>query len=96
MPLWQENREKLTLEVIDSGFKAIVKIVESKYLDESFLGKVLDAQLVEKIKNTGADPCGENGEYHTFVIDGPIFNSALDVSLGEIIDFGNYKAIDIY
>ena len=64
--------------------------------DESFLGKVLDVQLVEQIKNTGADPCGENGEYHTFVIDGPIFNSALDVSLGEIIDFGNYKAIGIY
>lgn len=71
-PLWQEDREKLTYEFIDSGFKTIIKKVKLEFLNEDFLGEVLTKELVQKIKETGADPCGENGEYHTFVYDGPI------------------------
>ena len=56
-PLWQEDREKLVYEVIDSGSK----------------------ELIEKIKSQGIDPCGENGEYHTFVVDGPIFDYKIDI-----------------
>ena len=76
-PLWQEDREELTYEFIDSGFKAILKNVKLEFLGEEFLGKILTRELVNKIKETGADPCGENGEYHTFVFDGPIFNEPL-------------------
>ncbi|WP_459836517.1 Dph6-related ATP pyrophosphatase [Clostridium carnis] len=72
-PLWNEDREKLTYEFIDEGFKAIIKKVKLEYLNEGFLGKVLNYDLVQDIKKTGADPCGENGEYHTFVYDGPLF-----------------------
>lgn len=72
-PLWQEDREELTYEFIDSGFKTIIKKVKLEVLNEDFLGKVLTKELVQKIKETGADPCGENGEYHTFVYDGPIY-----------------------
>lgn len=78
-PLWQEDREKLVHEVIDSGFKAIIKKVNLDCMSEDFLGKTLTKELVEKIKETGSDPCGENGEYHTFVVDGPIFNYKIDV-----------------
>ena len=79
-PLWQEDREKLVHEVIDSGFKAVIKKVNLNCLSEDFLGKTLTKELVEKIKATGSDVCGENGEYHTFVVDGPIFKTKIDIN----------------
>ena len=72
-PLWQEERENLVYEFIDCGFKTVIKKVNLKYMGEEFLGKVLTREVVEDIKETGSDACGENGEYHTFVYDGPIF-----------------------
>ena len=78
-PLWQEDREKLVHEVIDSGFKAVIKKVNLDYMSEDFLGKTLTKELIEKIKSKGVDPCGENGEYHTFVVDGPIFDYKIDI-----------------
>lgn len=72
-PLWNEGREKLTHEFIDRGFKTVLKNVQLKFLGVEFLGKVLTKDVVSDIKATGADPCGENGEYHTFVYDGPLF-----------------------
>ena len=65
--------------MIDSGFKAVIKKVNLDYLSEDFLGKTLTKELIEKIKSKGIDPCGENGEYHTFVIDGPIFDYKIDI-----------------
>lgn len=78
-PLWQEDREKLVYEVIDSGFKAVIKKVNLDCMSKDFVGKTLTKELVEKIKDTGSDACGENGEYHTFVVDGPIFNHRIEV-----------------
>lgn len=83
-PLWNEEREKLVNEFIDAGFKAVIKKVENKSLDKKFLGKILTKEIVEKIKKAGADPCGENGEYHTFVFGGPIFNNKIDIICGDI------------
>ena len=60
------------------------KKVENKFLGKEFLGKVLTKEVVEEIKKTGADPCGENGEYHTFVFDGPIFKNKVDIIFGDI------------
>lgn len=94
-PLWQQNREQLTQEVVEAGFKAMIKIVQSDVLDESFLGQILSEPLVQKIKEAGADPCGENGEYHTFVFDGPVFSHPVAIKTGKILDFGSHKAIDI-
>lgn len=79
-PLWEEDREKLVYEFIDSGFKAIIKKVNLDCMSKDFLGKTLTRELIEKIKGTGSDVCGENGEYHTFVIDGPIFNYKIEVN----------------
>lgn len=88
-PLWQEDREKLVYEFIDSGFKTIIKTVNLKYMSEEFLGKELTKEVVDDIKATGSDACGENGEYHTFVVDGPIFKNPIDFeNKGIIIDNG--------
>ena len=95
-PLWQENREELTNEFIDYGFKAVIKKVNLNSLGEEFLGKELIKEVVSEIKSLGCDPSGENGEYHTLVFDGPIFKKEVKFNKfnKEIIgDFG-YLTID--
>jgi len=95
LPLWKQNREALVLEMIDTGFRALIKIIQCDKLDESFLGKDLSAPLVERIGLAGADICGENGEYHTFVYDGPIFTHSIPFEIKGIVDLGTHKALDI-
>ncbi len=95
LPLWQESRTALTTEVIDKGFKALIKSVDLSRLDQSFLGETLDKTLVERITATGSDACGENGEYHTFVYDGPLFKTPISLHLGEKIDLGTHAVIDL-
>ncbi|WP_288478157.1 diphthine--ammonia ligase [uncultured Clostridium sp.] len=83
LPLWNEDREKLTLEFIKRGFKAVIKKVRLDILNEDFLGKILDEDLIIDIKKAGSDVCGENGEYHTFVFDGPIFKEKVQFNVIE-------------
>lgn len=95
LPLWQADREKVVHEFIDSGFKAVIKKVNLESMNEDFLGKTLDKSLMEDIKKTGSDVCGENGEYHTFVVDGPLFNSPIELEvLGKTISNG-YGILDV-
>ena len=94
-PLWQEDREKLVYENIESGFKAIIKKVNLDYISSDFLGKTLTKDLVKKIKETGADVCGENGEYHTFVVDAPIFNNKINIKCENIEIKDNYGSLII-
>jgi len=83
-PLWQENRKKLVTEFVDKGYKAVIKKVNKKYLDSQYLGRVLDGELIEEFEMMGIDSCGENGEYHTLVYDGPIFSKGINLRLGKI------------
>lgn len=94
-PLWQEDRESLVYEFIDSGFTTIIKTVNLKFLNEELLGKKLTKSIVEDIKSTGADACGENGEYHTFVIDGPLFKDCITFENKGIIIQNGYGHLDI-
>lgn len=95
-PLWQENREKLAHEFIDSGFQAMIKVVDLEALPLRFLEKTLTREIVQSIKNCGADPCGENGEYHTFVYDGPIFKKPISFKIGKrSIKHERYGILDI-
>lgn len=72
LPLWQEDRARLSLEVRDAGFRAVVVCVDSRYLDDSFVGREYDDRFLADLPG-GVDACGENGEFHTFVYDGPGF-----------------------
>ncbi len=94
-PLWQKDREEVLREIIDSGYVCRIKSVDKSKLPSSFLGKILNHALMDEMKNLGIDACGENGEYHTIVTDGPVFKKSLDVTIGQIIDFGSHAAIDI-
>jgi uncharacterized protein (TIGR00290 family) len=94
-PLWGHNRRELVHEFIDSGFKAAITIVDSARLGERFLGRTLTRGLAEEIDEEGADICGENGEYHTFVYDGPMFGAPAGFKLGEAVRRGSCSILPV-
>ena len=83
-PLWKQDTKKLMQEFIYLGFKAITVCVNAKLLDESFVGRTIDQQFLNDLPE-GVDLCGENGEFHTFVYDGPIFKKPVSFQIGEKI-----------
>jgi len=78
-PLWQRERSDLLNEFIALGFKATIISVKQGTLSTDFLGQTIDTVFLEEIKNQGIDICGEKGEYHTVVTDGPIFSNAVPI-----------------
>lgn len=82
-PLWKTPTNELIREFIGLGFKTIVTCVNEKYLDKSFAGRIIDEIFLNDLPNN-VDPCGENGEFHTFVFDGPIFKKPIQFNIGEI------------
>ena len=89
-PLWEKNTSELIHEFIDLGFKTIVVCVKAELLEKSFVGRIIDKQFLKDLP-PNVDPCGENGEFHTFVFDGPIFKSAVPFKVGDKV-FREYKA----
>ncbi|TKK69232.1 diphthine--ammonia ligase [Ilyomonas limi] len=89
-PLWKRNTTELIHTFIDLGFKTIVVCTNAEILDESFAGRVIDRDFLKDIP-AHVDPCGENGEFHTFVYDGPIFQQPVEFTTGEKV-FREYIA----
>lgn len=83
-PLWKIDTHKLINEFLDLGFKTIVTCVNETYLDKSFAGRIIDKNFIKDLPEN-VDPCGENGEFHTFTFDGPIFKNPIDFKIGEIV-----------
>jgi len=83
-PLWQEDTRVLLQEFFDRRFKAIICCTNDAQLRQSDVGRPLDADFVRELP-AGVDPCGENGEYHSFVHDGPIFQRPVAFEIGEIV-----------
>ncbi|MCC9165759.1 diphthine--ammonia ligase [Pontibacter harenae] len=81
-PLWGKPTPELVREFIQLGYKAVVVAVNARLLDSSFTGRELDEQFILDLPEN-VDPCGENGEFHTFVYDGPIFKEPIKFELGE-------------
>jgi uncharacterized protein (TIGR00290 family) len=82
-PLWKRDTTELIQTFIRSGYKAYLSCVEG-VLGESFAGRALDADLIADLPE-GVDPCGEYGEFHSFVFDGPFFRKPIDVVVGEVV-----------
>lgn len=83
-PLWKQNTTDLINEFLSLGFKTIVTCVNETYLDKSFAGRIIDQNFIKDLPKD-VDPCGENGEFHTFTFDGPIFKNPIDFEIGEIV-----------
>ena len=83
-PIWKRDTSELIHEFIELGFKAIIVCVNSKQLDKSFCGRMIDESFIHNYPSS-ADICGENGEYHSFVYDGPGFSFPINITKGDIV-----------
>lgn len=83
-PLWKINTTDLIREFLDLGFKTIVVCVNETYLDKSFAGRIIDEDFIKDLPEN-VDVCGENGEFHTFTFNGPIFKNPIEFEIGEIV-----------
>lgn len=83
-PIWKIPTPDLIQEFIGLGFKTIVVCVNERYLDKSFVGRIIDQDFINDLPEN-VDVCGENGEFHTFTFDGPIFSEAINFEIGETV-----------
>jgi uncharacterized protein (TIGR00290 family) len=89
-PIWQYNTAELLNEFVDAGFKSIIVCVNERYLDKSFCGRIIDRDFINDLP-PNVDPCGENGEYHSFCFAGPLFQYEIPFEKGEIV-YRSYPA----
>ena len=93
-PLWKTDTTELARQFIDDGFKAVLVCVNPEQLDGSFAGREFDQSLLADLP-PAVDPCGENGEFHTFVYDSPNFRNPIPVQTGEVVERAGFVYCDI-
>lgn len=94
-PLWGEEPGRLVREGIARGYLATLTCIDTRCASATWLGATLDEALVGEFEQTGIDPCGERGEYHTFVHAGPLFRRSLVLTLGEERAQDEFRLIDV-
>lgn len=94
-PLWGESPSQLVREFLARGYSAVLTCIEEARARPAWLGASLTEELVQAFEQTGIDPCGERGEYHTFVYAGPLFSSPVAFQLGERVAQNGFQLIDI-
>lgn len=96
MPIWGVNTERLMNDFINEGFEAIVVSGKQEVIDKKWMGHKVDNYLMGYLKKKpGVDVCGENGEYHTFVVGGPLFKGRINITESQVIERDGYWFLDI-
>src|SRR5229473_888085 len=93
-PIWKRDTRELIRSFHAAKFRAVAVCVDPKVLDPSFAGRELDASFFRDLP-AGVDPCGENGEFHTFVFDGPIFREPVPIRTGEVVERDSFIYCDL-
>jgi len=93
-PVWEIPTDTLAREMIASGLRAKLTCVDSKQIDPKFAGREFDSRLLSELP-ASADPCGENGEFHSFVYDGPMFRNPVPIGVGEIVQRDQFFYADL-
>ena len=94
LPLWQKDRRKLVDQMLELGIETIIVSCNEK-MGPRFLGKKLSRELVDELETMGIDPCGENGEFHTLVLDCPLFTGPIEVTTGRKVQHENYWFLEL-
>lgn len=81
LPLWGRSRREIVAELVDLGFQAVIVAVNEEKMGREYLGKVMDRPLMDELESKGIDVAGENGEYHTVITDGPLFQKPLTLEV---------------
>lgn len=93
-PLWGKDTDLLAQFFVDKGFRAIVTCVDARILDRSFVGRIVDSDFLQALPS-GIDPCGENGEYHSFVFYAPMFQRSIPCKMGEVVLRDSFYFCDV-
>jgi uncharacterized protein (TIGR00290 family) len=93
-PLWDRDTSALAREMVASGFRAVVVCVDPRTLDRSFVGRDFNSEFLDDLPD-GADPCGENGEFHTFVWDAPMYREPIPCRTGEVVTRDGFVFSDV-
>jgi uncharacterized protein (TIGR00290 family) len=93
-PLWMRDTAALARDMIAGGLQATLTCIDPRRVDRSLAGRTFDAALVEDLP-AGVDPCGENGEFHTFAWAGPMFAAPIAVTVGEVVDRDGFVFADV-
>ncbi len=93
-PIWGMDTTALAADMVGSGLRAVITCVDPRQLDPSFAGRTYDARLLRDLP-AGVDPCGENGEFHTFAFDGPMFDAPIPVAAGKMVERDGFVFADV-
>lgn len=94
-PLWGREPAELVREFVELGYRAVVVSVDLESGDPAWLGEEVDHDLLDALEARGADPCGEHGEYHTFVWDGPEFEAPVAFRRGREVEMEGHRLLDL-
>ena len=93
-PLWGRDTAALATEMIDVGLRATITCLDPRKLDRSFAGRSFDAAFLQELPDD-VDPCGENGEFHTFAWAGPMFSRPVPIEVGEVVERDGFMFADL-
>ncbi len=94
-PLWGMDTGALLTEFIELGFKSVIICAKAELIEQKWLGCIVDNEFMQYLAQKGADPCGENGEYHTLVVDGPLFKRRLELLESHSYERDGYYLLEI-
>jgi len=93
-PLWGKSTEEILTDFIDAGFEAVIVGARFELIDEGWLGKQVNRDFMDYLKTRNIDLCGEKGEYHTLVVNGPLFKRRIEITESQTIKRENYWFLD--
>ncbi|HEY3398776.1 MAG TPA: diphthine--ammonia ligase [Armatimonadota bacterium] len=93
-PLWGRDPNEVLCSFLDAGFEAMVVCVDGSLLEESWVGTIVDHRFREHLLSRGLDPCGEKGEYHTMVVNGPLFQRRVEIRRSRIVEMKGFFLLD--
>ena len=89
LPLWKQDRKELVMQMLEGGIKTMI-VSCNETMGERFIGQLITPAVVNELEAMGIDACGENGEYHTLVLDCPLFSSAINLTVNEKLKHEGY------
>ena len=95
LPLWKISRRQIVHEFISLGYQALIVVVKKSILPSSFVGRIYNESLISELDALGVDPCAEDGEFHTFVVDGPLFRHRVQFNADGVIHGGGYALLNL-
>jgi diphthamide synthase (EF-2-diphthine--ammonia ligase) len=93
-PLWMRDTTTLARDMIEAGLRSTITCIDPRKLDRSFAGRAFDAEFLKALPD-GVDPCGENGEFHTFASSGPMFTAPIHVEVGDVVEREGFVFADL-